>query len=192
MSLKIWISIHKNRKNCDCCPVSLLIVRSQYDCHDSCYKVFNRQIASSVSKVTSQGISSIKVFSKCICHCLCPFVGQAMSTHYCDQMSQVPWVTLSVVLWNVWLLEAPDRPAKRHCFLLSCSQTLSGFWKYKGIKKYYFLSPFWPSACGEPVSREEKNADCDLPRSFPSCATRKLQERAAEDNRSPPESLNSF
>ena len=64
---------------------------------------------SNVSKVTSLKDRSLKVLSKCIClcHCLCLciclchclFVGQVMSPHYSDQMSQKSQVSL-VVIWG--------------------------------------------------------------------------------------------
>ena len=64
---------------------------------------------SNVSKVTSLWGCSFKVFSKCICLCLCHrlclclcqchFVGQVMSPHHSDQMSQRSQVS-GVALWR--------------------------------------------------------------------------------------------
>ena len=61
---------------------------------------------SNVSNVTSLWGCTLKVFSKCICLCLCLciclchclFVGQAMSLHHSDQMSQMSQDS-GVALW---------------------------------------------------------------------------------------------
>ena len=50
----------KHRKNCECCPVSLLIVR-QKDCYKIRFSIV--RIVISVSNVTS--------LWDCLCHCLC-------------------------------------------------------------------------------------------------------------------------
>ena len=69
----------KHRKNCECCPVSLLIVRSKKDCHDFRFSIV--RIVFSVSNVTS--------LWDCLCHC--HLVGQVISPYHPQrphQMSQ--------------------------------------------------------------------------------------------------------
>ena len=71
----------------------------------------------SVSKVTSLSDWSLRVFSKCLCHCIClchclclfhcTSVGQVVSPHHSDQMSkrsQVSSVALSGSSLNVFVI----------------------------------------------------------------------------------------
>ena len=56
--------------------------------------------------LNGQKSRTLKVFSNC--HCL--FVGQVMSPHHSDQMSQRSQVKgHSVVLWRLWLLVVPEQ-----------------------------------------------------------------------------------
>ena len=62
-----WISPHKHRKNCECCPC-----HSLFKCKLWMLRLLLSIVRNviSVSKVTSCSDWSLRVFSNCNCHCL--------------------------------------------------------------------------------------------------------------------------
>ena len=88
-------SVIKYRKNCECCPVSLLIVRSYWwlswiqvlNCL-KCKKCKQFHASSNAMLCLCHGLCIC--ICHCLCHCLsnCLFVGQVMSPHHSDHISQ--------------------------------------------------------------------------------------------------------
>ena len=118
----------KHRKNCECCPVSLLIVRSQWLMSWSqvlhCRKCKKFHTLSCLCHGLCICI--------CLCHCLsnCLLVGQAMYHNHSDHMSQRSQVSM-IALWmyslNVFVFFIVFLLV-RLCFLITLSLSLSFFW----------------------------------------------------------------